>query len=87
MESKLSKIREDTKEIKLDISQVSFMIEHHIEGIHDIEGYMKENLGSDWKIIKNSWQRCKDGEISKGEFIKTGLSKIGKKFAGIFFRV
>jgi len=87
MESELTEIKEDTKEIKLDISQVSFMIEHLMENISDIEGYMKKNLGSDWKIIKNSWQRCKEGEISKGEFVKIGLSKIGKKFAGIFLRV
>ncbi len=85
MESTVSEIKDDTKEIKLDISQVTFMIENLMGDIKDVEGYMKENLGSDWKILKNSWQKCKSGEISKGQFIKIGLSKIGKKFAGIFF--
>lgn len=47
----------------------------------------KENLGSDWKVLKNSWKRCKKGDINKWEFSKIGLSKIGKKFAGIFIKV
>ena len=34
-----------------------------------------------------AWKKYKNGEISKGEFIKISLSKIGKKFASIFFRV
>lgn len=87
MESQISDIKADTIEIKLDISHVAFMIETLMEDISDIEGYMKKNLGSDWKIIKNSWKKCKKGEISKGEFVKIGLSKIGKGFASIFFRV
>lgn len=87
MDSKISEIKEDTAEIRLDISQVTIMIENMMENISDIEGYMEENLGSDWKIIKNSWQKYKNGEITRGEFVKTGLSKIGKKFAGIFIRM
>ena len=86
MDSKVTEIKEDTTEIKLEISEVVAMIETMMEGINDIEGYMKENLGSDWKILKQSWQKYKDGEITRGEFVKTGLSKVGKKFAGIFFR-
>lgn len=85
--TKLSEIKADTKEIKLKISEVAFMIEHLMEGIDNIEDYMKENLGSDWKILKNAWQRCKEGEISKSEFIKTGLLKIGRRFASIFIKV
>jgi septal ring factor EnvC (AmiA/AmiB activator) len=86
MDSKMTEIKEDTTEIKLEISEVVAMIETMMEGINDIEGYMEENLGSDWKILKNSWQQYKDGEITRGAFIKTGLSKVGKKFAGIFLR-
>ncbi|MFX1298251.1 MAG: hypothetical protein ACFFD2_25775, partial [Promethearchaeota archaeon] len=87
LDSTVLKIREDTKEIKLEISEVAVMIEQLMEGYEDIESYMKENLGSDWKILKNSWQKCKEGEISKWEFAKLGLSKIGKRFAGIFIKV
>ncbi|MFX0042354.1 MAG: hypothetical protein ACFE8L_05545 [Candidatus Hodarchaeota archaeon] len=87
MDNQLSEIGADTKDIKLKVSEVAFMIEHLMEEIDNIEDYMKENLGSDWKIIKNAWQRCKDGEISKKEFIKTGLKKIGKRFVSIFIQV
>ncbi len=87
MDSTVSEIKEDTKEIKLEISEVAAMIEQLMEGYEDLEGYMKENLGSDWKVLKHSWQQCKKGEISKWEFAKVGLSKIGKRFAGIFFKV
>ena len=87
MEGQLSEIKDDTKVIKLKIDDVAEVIDKLMEGMADIEGYMKENLGSDWKILKNSWKKCKKGEISKKEFIKIGLSKIGKKFASIFFMV
>ena len=84
MDSTVTEIKDDTNEIKLNVSQVTFMVENLMEGINDIEGYMKENLGSDWKLIKNSWHQCKSGEISKKEFIKLALSKVGKKFVHIF---
>ena len=87
MDSTVSEIKEDTREIKLDISEVAIMIEQLMEGHEDLEGYMKENLGSDWKILKHSWQKCKEGEISKWQFAKIGLSKVGKRFAGIFIKV
>jgi len=87
MDSQLSEIGADTKEIKLKVSEVVSMIELIMEQIDNIEVYMKENLGSDWVILKNAWERCKDGEISKKEFIKTGLLKIGKRFLSIFIQV
>ncbi|MFX1364942.1 MAG: hypothetical protein ACFFCE_16060 [Promethearchaeota archaeon] len=87
MDSKISEIREDTKKIRLDISDVATLIEQLMEKNENIEDYMKENLGSDWKVLKNSWQKCKEGEISKWEFAKIGLSKVGKRFAGIFIKV
>ena len=78
MDSTVSEIKEDTRVIKLEISEVAVMIEQLMEGHEDLEGYMKENLGSDWKVLKHSWQKCKEGEISKWEFAKVGLSKVGK---------
>ncbi|KKK43323.1 hypothetical protein LCGC14_0482060 [marine sediment metagenome] len=71
----------------MEIAEVATLIEQLIEGYDDIETYMKENLGSDWKVLKSSWQRCKEGEITKWEFAKIGLSKVGKRFAGIFIKV
>jgi len=87
VDSTVSEIKEDTTEIKLEISEVAVMIEQLMEGYEDLEGYMKENLGSDWKILKNSWQKCKEGAISKWEFAKIGLAKVGKRFAGIFIKL
>ncbi|MFX1376301.1 MAG: hypothetical protein ACFFA0_10840 [Promethearchaeota archaeon] len=84
MESQISEIKDDTTEIKLKIDDVADLIDKLMEEMTDIEDYMKDNLGSDWKILKNSWKKCKKGEITKKEFIKIGLSKIGKKFASIF---
>jgi len=86
VESKVSDIKEDTTQIKLEISEVAILIEQLMDGYEDLESYMKENLGSDWKLLKNSWQKCKKGEITKWEFAKVGLSKVGKKFAGIFIK-
>ncbi len=87
VELKVSEIKDDTTQIKLEISEVATMIEHLMEGHEDLETYMKENLGSDWKVLKNSWKRCKKGDITKWEFAKIGLSRVGKKFAGIFIKV
>lgn len=86
VESTVSEIKDDTTQIKLEISEVATMIETLMDGYENLEGYMKENLGSDWKILKSSWQKCKKGEITKWEFAKIGLKKVGKKFAGIFIR-
>ena len=87
VELKVSEIKDDTTQIKLEISEVATMIEQLMEGHEDLESYMKENLGSDWKVLKNHWKRCKQGDISKWEFAKIGLSKVGKRFAGIFIKV
>ena len=82
--NKLEEVHDDTQEIKLKMSELTPMIEKLMEGQKDIEKYMKKNLGSDWKKIANSWKDCKNGEISKGAFIKTAFSKIGKNFISIF---
>jgi predicted nuclease with TOPRIM domain len=87
METQLAEIKDDTDEIKLKIDDVTDIVHKLMEEINDVEEYMKENLGSDWKILKNSWKRCKKGEISKKEFIKIGLTKVGKRFASIFINM
>jgi hypothetical protein len=52
--------------------------------IEDVESYMMDKLGSDWSQLKHNWQEYKEGEISRGEFAKEALKKLGKKFLGIF---
>ena len=54
------------------------------EKFEDVETYMRTNLGSDWSQLKQKWQEFKQGDISRGEFVKVSLRKLGKKFLGIF---
>ena len=82
--NKLEDVHDDTQEIKLEMSELTLMIGKLMEGQKNIEKYMKKHLGSDWQKIANSWKDCKNGEISKGTFIKTAFSKIGKNFINIF---
>lgn len=81
-------IKDDTSQIKLDIETVAVILEYQMDRISDkidvVENYMKEHLGSDWLQIKNNWTQFKDGEISRGEFAKLALKKLGKIFLGIF---
>jgi len=80
-------IKEDTSRIVLKMDEVVLILEHQMEAIgkiEEIEIYMKENLGSDWLHIKNNWRKYKEGEITRGEFAKIALKKLGKKFLGIF---
>jgi len=77
-------IKEDTSKIKLDIEAVSVILEYQMDRIDDVEDYMKDHLGSDWLQIKNLWSNYKEGEITRGEFTKAALKKLGKGFLGIF---
>lgn len=77
-------IKEDTSKIKLDIEAVSVILEYQMDRIDDVEDYMKENLGPDWLKIKNLWSEYKEGDITRGEFTKAALKRLGKSFLGIF---
>ncbi|KKN44801.1 hypothetical protein LCGC14_0689380 [marine sediment metagenome] len=80
-------IKEDTSRIVLKIDEVLLIVNHQMEALgklDDIEKYMKEHLASDWDQIKYSWNRYKNDEISRGEFTKKALKKLGKKFLSIF---
>jgi len=77
-------IKEDTLKIKLDIETVSDILEGQMDRIDDVENYMKENLGPDWLQIKNLWSEYKEGDMTRGEFTKAALKKLGKNFLGIF---
>ena len=77
-------IKEDTSKIKLDIEAVSVILEYQMDRIDDVENYMKDNLGTDWLQIKNLWSEYKEGDMTRGEFAKAALKKLGKRFLGIF---
>ena len=77
-------IKDDTSKIKLDIEAVSVILEYQMDRIDDVEEYMKENLGTDWVQIKYLWSEYKEGDITRGEFTKAALKKLGKGFLGIF---
>ena len=77
-------IKEDTSKIKLDIETVSVILEYQMDRIDDVENYMKDNLGPDWLKIKNLWSEYKEGDMTRGEFTKAALKRLGKSFLGIF---
>ena len=68
----------------VDIETVAFILEYQMDRIDDLEDYMKENLGNDWVQIKNHWSMYKDGEITRIDFAKVALRKLGKKFISLF---
>lgn len=86
-ENLASQIKGDTETIMLDVKIVVFMVESQMEKIENLEDYMMGSLGSDWNQIKNNWSMYKDGEITRGDFVKVALRKLGKNFLGIFVNV
>ena len=82
-----TQIKGDTETIMLDVKVVVFMVESQMEKIENLEDYMMGSLGSDWNQIKNNWSMYKDGEITRGDFVKVALRKLGKNFLGIFVNV
>ena len=79
-----SQIKDDTSKIIIDIEWVVILIMRQMDQIKDVESYMKEKLGSDWNQLAHKWQEFKVGDITRGEFAKEALKKVGKKFLGIF---
>jgi hypothetical protein len=93
LEEKLDRIETTTEAIKgdtlcilIDVTQIAKMIELAIDDITNIEEYMKNYLGSDWQKIKHHWQKYKDEEITKNEFVKLCLKSVGLRFVNIFIR-
>ena len=80
-------IKDDTETIMLDVKIVVFMVESQMEKIENLEDYMMGSLGSDWNQIKNNWSMYKEGEITRSDFVKVALRKLGKNFLGIFVNV
>jgi len=79
-----SQIKEDTSKIIVDVDWVRILIERQMMRIEDVETYMKDNLGSDWNQVKSKWEEYKMGDITRGDFVKLALKKLGKRFLGIF---
>ena len=79
-----AQIKEDTSKIIVDIEWVVILVLRQMDRIEDVESYMKDTLGSDWNQLKHNWQQYKVGDITRGEFAKEALKKLGKKFLGIF---
>ena len=86
IETTTEAIKDDTLCILIDVSQIAKMIEVAIDDITNIEDYMKNYLGSDWQKIKHYWQKYKDKEITKSEFVKSCLKSVGLRFINIFIR-
>lgn len=79
-----SQIKEDTSKIILDVEWVVILLDRQMARIEDLEVYMKDNLGSDWSQLKHNWQEYKEGDITRLDFAKLALKKLGKQFLGIF---
>jgi methyl-accepting chemotaxis protein len=83
-------INDDTSQIIVDIETVAVVLEYQMDRISDkmdeVEKYMKDHLGSDWHRIKTNWKQYKDGEITRGEFTRSALKKLGKSFLNIFVK-
>ncbi len=86
IETTTEAIKDDTLCILIDINQIAKMIELAIDDITNIEEYMKNYLGSEWQKIKHYWQKYKDKEITKSEFVKSSLKVVGLRFVNIFIR-
>lgn len=73
---KLDDIKSDTELIK----EYSPIIDEIFERTNDIELFMRDSLTSDFEKIKLDFDRCRNDEISKKEFMKRGLTILGKNF-------
>ena len=82
-----SQIKDDTEKIVLKLDDVVIILENQMAKIDDVEAYMRKKLGTDWTQISNYWKEFKDGKITRGEFAKEALKKLGKNFLSIFINV
>jgi len=80
----LENINYKTDNIEKSISPMLPLLEQILSNIDDMEDYMKQNLGSKWAKLKNHWDLCKDGKITRKDFILRGFSTLGSTFLGVF---
>jgi len=77
---KCDDIKSDTELIK----EYAAQIEEVIDKIDDLEGYIIKRMGSVPDKLKAALKNYKEGKISKGKFVLTGISVLGKSFISMF---
>jgi len=71
----------------LEVEYVISIVESQMAKIENLEDYMMRKLGSDFDQIKNNWDMYKEGEITRTDFVKVALKKLGKNFIGLFVNI
>jgi tetratricopeptide (TPR) repeat protein len=77
---KCDDIKTDTELIK----EYAAQIEEALDKIDDLEGYIIKRMGSVPDKLKAALKNYKEGKISKGKFVLTGISVLGKSFISMF---
>ena len=72
---KLNAIKGDTEQIIEEVSQ----LEKIFDGIENLEYFLIENLGSDFKKIKYAINQYKEGKITKKELAKKCIKAFGRQ--------
>ena len=80
-------IKDDTEMIMLEVEYVISIVESQMAKIDNLEDYMMKKLGSDFDQIRNNWIMYKEGKITRGDFVKVALKKLGKNFIGLFVNI
>jgi len=80
-------IKDDTEMIMLEVEYVISIVESQMAKIENLEDYMMRKLGSDFDQIRNNWIMYKEGEITRADFVKVALKKLGKNFIGLFVNI
>ena len=80
-------IKDDTEMIMLEVEYVISIVESQMAKIDNLEDYMMKKLGSDYDQIRNNWIMYKEGEITRADFVKVALKKLGKNFIGLFVNI
>ena len=60
------------------------MLEQILITQDNLEQFLHDKLGSKWKKLKRDWEKYKNEEISRGEFILSGFKILGKTFLKAF---
>ncbi len=75
---------DDLKSSNELILEYSKKIENVIDNIDNLEEFLMNKLGGSFERIRHVYERYKNGEVGKIEFVKLGAKIIGKKFLQIF---
>ncbi|MBD3254237.1 MAG: hypothetical protein GF383_04050 [Candidatus Lokiarchaeota archaeon] len=65
--------------------QIVEKVARNFDKIENVEKFLKENLNyEEWKYLKEDWEKFKNHEISKREFIKKSKKTVGDRFTNLF---